>query len=113
MTDSKQQSPPSLLTSSALSKSFYLGIGILVLFVVGAGLAFLFASLLGWEGTSAILLALVTGPLLGGVIFGLGWIIFKPSLVEQSALAERNANGNEELSAEMDAASNSDIDVKG
>lgn len=50
-------------------RGMWLGFGLLLLFALGAGLAYLLAGLLGWQGVPRGMVALFVGPVLGTLVF--------------------------------------------
>ncbi len=68
------QKPPDIVTPRAILKANLIGVSLLFLFVVSAGIVYLLMGLIGWEaGAARILLAMMVGPFIVGIGFGLWW----------------------------------------
>ncbi|NDJ86587.1 MAG: hypothetical protein GYB66_11925 [Chloroflexi bacterium] len=75
MNSEEKQDVPQLLTAEALRKANFIGLGILVSFAISAGIVYLLTGLIGWDSTAArIIVALLVGPLVIMVGFGLWWL---------------------------------------
>lgn len=59
----------------AINRGFQLGFVLFGLFIVSAALIYVTADILGAEGSSKWLYALLCGPVIGSLLFGLWWLI--------------------------------------
>lgn len=82
MTDPANK-PPQLITTDVITKANLLGMGLLALFTVGAGLIYLLLGLTGWEGGVRILVALLISPVVVSLILGSWWILRRANIDEE------------------------------
>lgn len=77
-------------------RGFWLGLLLIGFFIVGAALAYFGVGLIGWSGAGQAMIALLLGPILGGIGFGVFWRIKRSALllpVEENAEVEAKAAG--------------------
>lgn len=71
--------PRNPLNITTWTRGTWLGLVLLLLFAIGAIIAYLLAGVIGWSGATQGLVALLLGPLFGIVIFFAGWTLWKPN----------------------------------
>jgi hypothetical protein len=71
-----KQKPPEVLNPQVMSRGTLLGGVLLMLFALSAGAIYLLSGALGWEGNGRVLAAILAGPLVGSLLFGL-WLSYR------------------------------------
>ena len=69
-----------LLGKDTWMRAAKLGLGVIVLFALGAGCAFLLTTLAGWGLQARAIVSLLMGPIFGSMFFLVYWLIKRPNL---------------------------------
>jgi len=67
------QNPYDALGAETWQKGLWLGLRVMLFFVLGAVLAFLLTSITGWSSAMRLFVALFIGPIFGTVFFFIAW----------------------------------------
>jgi hypothetical protein len=69
-----------LLGKTTWMRAAQLGVAVIVLFVLGAGLAYVLTTLAGWGLQARVIVSLLIGPIFGSMFFAVYWLIKRPNL---------------------------------
>ncbi len=84
MTNAPDKKKPQLITTEVLTKANLLGIGLLILFAIGAGMVYLLLGLTGWDGAVRILAALLASPFIVSSILAFWWLSRRSTPIEDN-----------------------------
>ena len=70
--------PRNPLNMTTWTRATQLGVILVGLFSIGAVIIYILAGVIGWEGAARGLMAIFVGPVLGVILFFVGWSIWQP-----------------------------------